>query len=44
MKKNRSLTPHLPTCPVARHFLRIMNGVPYSLYRNTYNSIMEQRG
>ncbi|MCG3207814.1 MAG: hypothetical protein FOGNACKC_01414 [Anaerolineae bacterium] len=40
----RSLTPHLPTYPVARHFLRIMDGVAYSLYRNTFNMIMEQRG
>jgi restriction system protein len=40
----RSLTPGLPEYPVARHFLRIINGVSYTLYRNLYNSIWEQRG
>lgn len=40
----RSLTPHLPTYPEARHFLRVLDGVPYVLYRNTYNEIWEQRG
>lgn len=44
MTDNRSLTFHLPTYPTARHFLRIIDGVSYSLYRNVYNTIMEQRG
>lgn len=41
---SRSLTSHLPTYPIARHFLRIMDGVAYSLYRSTYNAIIDQRG
>jgi restriction system protein len=40
----RSLTPGLPTYHRARHFLRILDGVPYSLYRSAYNAIWEQRG
>src|SRR5947199_9911065 len=40
----KSLTPDLPTYSNARHFLRIMDGVPYALYRSTYNAIWEQRG
>ena len=40
----RSLTPSLPEYPVAHHFLRILNGVSYTLYRSLYNSIWEQRG
>jgi restriction system protein len=40
----RSLTPFFPTYPIARHFLRIVHGVSYSLYRSMYNMIMEQRG
>lgn len=40
----RSLTPGLPVYRRARHFLRILDGVPYSLYRSTYNKNWEQRG
>lgn len=40
----RSLTPGLPEYPVARHFLRILNSVPYTLYRSLYNNIWDQRG
>jgi restriction system protein len=40
----RSPTPNLKTHSNARHFLRIMDGVPYTLYRATYNAIWEQRG
>lgn len=39
-----SLTPGLPEYPVARHFLRILNGVSYTLYRSLYNNIWDQRG
>jgi restriction system protein len=39
-----SLTPDLPIYANARHFLRIMDGVAYALYRSTYNAIWEQRG
>jgi restriction system protein len=39
-----SLTPDLPIYANARHFLRILDGVPYALYRSTYNAIWEQRG
>lgn len=42
--RNRSLTPGLPEYQVARHFLRIMDGVPYAQYRSTYNAIWDQRG
>jgi restriction system protein len=41
---SRSLTPHLPEYHVARHFLRILKSVPYTLYRSLYNNIWEQRG
>lgn len=40
----RSLTPHFPRYRTARHFLRIMDGVAYPLYRSTYDEISEQRG
>lgn len=40
----RSPTPHLPLYSKARHFLRILDGVPYTLYRSTYDQIWEQRG
>ena len=40
----KSLTPHLPLYPSARHFLRIMEGVPSALYRSTANALWEQRG
>jgi restriction system protein len=40
----RALTPGIPEYPKSRHFLRVMEGVPYSLYRSTYNAIWEQRG
>lgn len=41
---NRALTPGLPIYTRARHFLRVMDGVQYDLYRSTYNAIWEQRG
>jgi restriction system protein len=40
----RALTPGLPLYKEARHFLRVMDGVPYALYRSTYDMIREQRG
>ena len=40
----RSPTPGIPVYPNARHFLRILNGMPYALYRGTYNAIWAQRG
>ena len=40
----RALTPHLPPYGIARHFLRILDGVPYSTYRSTRDSILEGRG
>jgi hypothetical protein len=40
----RSLTPELPIYSNARHFLRVMVGVSYSLYRSMYNDIWEQHG
>jgi restriction system protein len=40
----KSLTPDLPIYSNARHFLRVMDGVPYALYRSMYNDIWEQRG
>src|SRR4051812_24100356 len=40
----KSVTPNLPIYPNARHFLRVMDGVSYSLYRSMYNDIWEQRG
>lgn len=40
----RALTPHLPPYGIARHFLRILDGVPYSTYRSTHDSILEGRG
>jgi restriction system protein len=40
----RSLTPGLPIYRKARHFLQILDSVPYALYRSTYNAIWEQRG
>ena len=40
----RALTPHLPPYGIARHFLRILDGVPYSTYRSTHDSILERRG
>ena len=39
-----SLTPNLPTHPAVRHFMRIIDGASYSLYRSMYNGIWEQRG
>lgn len=39
-----SLTPDLPEYHSTRHFLRILDRVPYTLYRSMYNSIWEQRG
>lgn len=40
----RSPTPGLPIYPNARHFLRLLDGVPYALYRRTYLQIVEQGG
>jgi restriction system protein len=40
----RSPTPHLPLYSKARHFLRILDGVSYTLYCSTYDQIWEQRG
>jgi restriction system protein len=40
----RSLTPHFPVYPNARHFLRILDGVHYTLYRSMDDQIWEQRG
>jgi restriction system protein len=40
----RSLTPSMPVYKDARLFLRIMDGVPYTLYRRTYNQIIDHRG
>lgn len=40
----RSLTPGFPSYSKARHFLRIVDGVSYPLYRSMYNLIWEQRG
>jgi len=40
----RSLTPGLPLYREARHFLRILDAVPYPLYRTMYDAIREQRG
>lgn len=40
----RSITPNLPVYSNARHFLRVLDGVPYPLYRSMYNDIWEQRG
>lgn len=39
-----SLTPDMPTYTTARHFIRIMNGVPWSLYRSMRAQVWEQRG
>ena len=44
MHEVRSLTPHFPPYCIARHFLRILDGVPYSSYRSTYDAILEGRG
>jgi restriction system protein len=39
-----SLTPNLPEYTVARHFLRLIAGVPYSVFRSLQNSISQQQG
>ena len=39
-----SPTPLLPKYSQARSFLRILEGVPYSQYRDTYNEISSQQG
>lgn len=44
MHNMRSLTPDFPEYRPTRHFLRLLEQVPYSLYRNMWNSIWEQRG
>ena len=46
MNKNdkRSLISLLPNCTNVRHFLRILEGVSYSLYHDTYNAIRDQIG
>ena len=40
----RSLIPGIPIYANARHFLRIIDGVSYALYRSTFNAIKAQRG
>jgi len=40
----RSLTPSLPLYAEARHFLRILDGVAYALYRSTYDAMWDLRG
>jgi restriction system protein len=40
----RSPTPNLKPHSNTRHFLRIMDGVPYTLYKATFDAIWEQRG
>jgi|GEM_PF-2063139 len=40
----RSLTILLPSYTQVRHFLRILQGVPDSLYRSTFDAIWGQRG
>lgn len=40
----KSPTPDFPSYTEARHFLRIIDGTPYSLYRSMYNEIWSQRG
>lgn len=39
-----SPTPNLPTYTAVRHFIRIMDGESYWLYRSMYNRIWEARG
>lgn len=39
-----SLTPHLPTYTSARHFLRILDGTAYGIYRGMVDAIWSQRG
>jgi restriction system protein len=39
-----SPTPDLPTYGAVRHFMRIVDGVSYWLYRGMYNRIWEARG
>lgn len=39
-----SPTPDLPTFTSVRHFMRIVDGVSYWLYRSMYNRIWEARG
>ena len=41
LAETRSLTPSLPVYANACHFLRIMNGVPYTLFRRTSSEIYE---
>lgn len=40
----RSLTPHFPTYRIARHFLRVGDGVCHPLYRSMHGQIWGQRG
>lgn len=40
----RSLTPGLPTYNEVKWFIKILDRVPYDLYRSTYNEIWDQRG
>lgn len=40
----RSLTPHFPTYQNVQHYLRILDGVPYSHYKDMTDQIKEQRG
>jgi restriction system protein len=39
-----SPTPNLPTYPAVRHFMRIIDGISYVLFRSMYNDLWEQRG
>jgi restriction system protein len=40
----RSPTPGIPVYPNARHFMRVIDGTPYALYRSTDKAIRAQRG
>ena len=42
--RRRGLIILLPSYTSARHFLRILDGVSYPLYRSTFDAIWEQRG
>jgi restriction system protein len=42
--KNRSLVILFPTYDETRHFLRLLDGVSYDLYRSTFDAIWDKRG
>jgi restriction system protein len=44
MNKRKQLTDMFPTYRVARHFLRVLDGVPCHLYHSTWRDIRDQRG